>query len=179
MKFCLFHKFLALWTLKYDLLHIKLWQIFFLKYTTETEKRTSVLLPALDCIIFMSVSSSFRKFKIKCSIIRAGDEGIKYQAIHTTRIMVSRTQEMNITEKLSMNQDNQWTLLPRPITLIVSFRLKTKQEPIINNSDSLASYRISFSWTIDLIIMAAEYTQARVMNMGKVLAMAMMNLSSM
>ena len=126
MIFCLFHKFLALWTLKYDLLHIKLWQIFFLKYTTETEKRTSVLLPALDCIIFMSVSSSFRKFKIKCSIIRAGDEGIKYQAIHTTRIMVSRTQEINITEKLSMNQDNQWTLLPRPITLIVSFRLKTK-----------------------------------------------------
>ena len=77
MKFCLFHKFLALWTLKYDLLHIKLWQIFFLKYTTETEKRTSVLLPALDCIIFMSVSSSFRKFKIKCSIIRAGWWGDK------------------------------------------------------------------------------------------------------
>ena len=94
--------------------------------------------------------------------------------------MVSRTQEMNITEKLSMNQDNQWTLLPRPITLIVSFRLKTKyKNPYYNNSDSLASYRISFSWTIDLIIMAAEYTQARVMNMGKVLAMAMMNLSSM
>ena len=43
----------------------------------------------------------------------------------------------------------------------------------------LVLHLISFSWTIDLIIMDAEYTQARVMNMGKVLAMAMMNLSSM
>ena len=42
-------------------------------------------------------------------------------------MMVSRTQEMNMTEKLSTNQDTQWTLLPRPITRIVSFRLNTKQ----------------------------------------------------
>ena len=54
---------------------IKLGQIFYLKYNAE--KRTSVLLPALHCIIFMSVSSSFRKFKIKCSIIRVGRWGDK------------------------------------------------------------------------------------------------------
>ena len=42
-------------------------QIFYLKY--KAEKRTSVLLPASYCIIFMSVSSSFRKFDIKCSIL--------------------------------------------------------------------------------------------------------------
>ena len=56
------------------------------------------------------------------------DEGIKYQDIHTTRMMVSRTQEMNITEKLSTNQDSQWTLFPNPITLIVSFSLKRQKQ---------------------------------------------------
>ena len=99
---------------------------------------------------------------------------------HTTRMMVSRTQERNITEKLSTNHETQCTLLPKPITLMVSFSLKNKFTQISIASDSAGvSYRISFSWTIDLIIIEAEYTQARVMNMGKVRAMAMINLSSM
>ena len=52
-------------------------------------------------------------------------------ALLTTRMRVRRTQDTNITEKLSINQEIQWTALPRPITLIVSFNL-TKQ--------SLSSY---------------------------------------
>ena len=85
------------------------------------------------------------------------EEGIKYQDIHTTRMMVSRTHEMNITEKLSTNQDNQWTLFPRPITRIVSFSLEYQIINLTQKQHSLlTSYRISFSWTIDLIIMAAE-----------------------
>ena len=56
----------------------------------------------------------------------------------TTRMIVRRTQEVNMMAKLSRNQEIQWTLLPSPITLIVSFS------------------RISFSCTIDLMIMEAE-----------------------
>ena len=40
--------------------------------------------------------------------------------------MVRRTQDTNITEKLSMNQDIQWTAFPSPITRMVSFNLKNQ-----------------------------------------------------
>ena len=72
-------------------------------------------------------------------------------------MMVRRTQDTNITEKLSMNQDIQWTAFPSPITRMVSFNLRNQ---FIDDQPEAwlrhESYLISFSWTMLLIIMEAE-----------------------
>ena len=49
--------------------------------------------------------------------------------------MVRRTQETNITEKLSMNQDIQWTALPSPITRIVSFNLTNQSYNLLSTRE--------------------------------------------
>ena len=56
-------------------------------------------------------------------------------------------------EKLSMNHATQWTALPSPMVLIVSFN------------------RSSFSRTMDLMVIEQEKTKERIMKMGNMLEM--------
>ena len=78
----------------------------------------------------------------------------KINALLTTRMRVSRMHDSSITEKLSINQEIQWTALPSPITLMVSFSLDT-----VNVTLCYVIYAtdlISFSWTMLLMMVEAE-----------------------
>ena len=67
---------------------------------------------------------------------------------------VSRMHDSSITEKLSINQEIQWTALPSPITLMVSFSLETVNVTLC--CIIYATDLISFSWTMLLMMVEAE-----------------------